>query len=138
MKADEDENVRDRRSGSRTNVMNSEVNDEGDDAEAEAKSQKTARSYGEDENIEDGDPTSIRQRRNIVKETVSHVVNPVIDCVDINHILDSVDFDRHLERIRLQDVVEKIDWNKLLLEHIDIERVVERSNVQAIVAQSSK
>lgn len=162
----EDDQSRGRRRSSGTN----DDDERGVSADEESIQLETARSDDDDDddqqNEEGEDPTRIRQRKNIVTQTVSHVVNPVIDCVDLNAALDRVDFnsileriewDRHLQRVDpnlvlqrvrfMEAVVDRIDWNEILLERvdlnrlleaIDVERVVYRSNVQAIVAQSSK
>lgn len=115
---------------------------------------------------EDEESTQIRERRNLLAETVSHVVNPVIDCVDIEGVsrridvtelsqrIDVADISRRVDvehivrRINLmEDVIDRIDWNEILLERvdlnrvldrIDVQRVVHRSNINSIVAQSSK
>jgi len=156
-KSDENENPRDRRRSIEEGV---------DEADVESINLRSEDDDDDQGNEEGENPTRIRQRKNIVTQTVSHVVNPVIDCVDLNAALDRVDFNAVLERIEwdrlfqrvdpniilqrvrlMEAVVDRIDWDEFLLERvdlnrlldkIDIEKVVHRSNVQAIVAQSSK
>ena len=116
---------------------------------------------------EDEDEDSDNGRHgNFITGSVSRVINPLIDCVDIDGVarridvaelsrrIDVADISRRIDINHIlrridwtNDVVDRIDWNDILLQRIDldrlidridVERVVRRSKLHSIVAQSSK
>ena len=83
------------------------------------------------------------------------VVNPLVECVDVDGIVRRIDVNAVMARINIDQVVDRIDMNRLLdrvqwdrhlsridweaavLDRIDVEQLVLRSNVGAVLSQST-
>uniref|UniRef100_A0A7S3PDC0 RDD domain-containing protein n=1 Tax=Amphora coffeiformis TaxID=265554 RepID=A0A7S3PDC0_9STRA len=110
----------------------------------------------ENNNNEDNNDRSDHRRHNgFLTGAVSHVVNPVIDCVDMDGVarridvaelsrrIDVADISRRIDIHHIlqrvdwtNDVVDRIDWNDILLERIDLDRLVDRIDVERVVQRS--
>ena len=67
-----------------------------------------------------------------LERTVGSIVNPIVDVVDIDHVLEDVDINGVVQRVDIDALLERVDIDALL-ERIDLDRLLERIDIQALL-----
>jgi uncharacterized RDD family membrane protein YckC len=82
--------------------------------------------------------------KNLLNKTAAKVINPVVECVDVDGVLRRIHINDLLERIDVNELVDRVDINRVLeridinhhAERVDINRVLERVNINEIILRS--
>jgi uncharacterized RDD family membrane protein YckC len=78
----------------------------------------------------------------LVTPVVDHVdVDHVISRIDVDHIIDRVDIDAVIERVDINVVIDRVDMDRLLeridinrlVEHVDIDQIIQRVDLNALM-----
>jgi uncharacterized RDD family membrane protein YckC len=69
-----------------------------------------------------------------VNRIVGSLVQPVVNAVDMDEVLEHVDVDAVLERVDLNDVLDRVDIDRLLA-RIDVNGLIDRVDLDAVMAR---
>jgi hypothetical protein len=73
-----------------------------------------------------------------------HVVNIVMDAIDINALLERIDVDAIVSRVDVDKLIDRVDVEKIIqrvdvekiIERVDVKKIVERVDIDALVEQT--
>jgi uncharacterized RDD family membrane protein YckC len=93
-----------------------------------------------------GGVTTDHRRRSPVDRVLGSIVNPVVDAVEPDGLLERIDINALLERIDVNGLLDRIDVDALLdridvdklLDRIDVDELVRRAGIEELVARSSR
>jgi hypothetical protein len=61
-----------------------------------------------------------------------HVVNMVLEAIDLNALLDRIDVERIVERVDVDGLVDRVDVEKII-DRVDVDKIVSRVDVEKII-----
>jgi hypothetical protein len=70
----------------------------------------------------------------LAQRVAEHVIDIVVDVLDVNEILRQVDMNAMLERVDVNPILDRVDVNALL-ERVDVEAVLARVDLDAVLAR---
>jgi hypothetical protein len=68
----------------------------------------------------------------VAQAMAEHVVNLVLEAIDMNALLDRIDVDAIVSRVDVDKLIDRVDVEKII-ERVDVEKIVERVDVEKIV-----
>ncbi len=68
----------------------------------------------------------------LAQAMADHVVNLVLEVIDIDALLDRIDVDAIVDRVDVDKLIDKVDVEKII-DRVDVEKIIDRVDVEKII-----